>query len=104
MNKEIAETILAQLGGRRFQVMTGAYNFGFDSQAFSFRLKKNDSKANIVQIKYDYNADLYTVVFQKLHSKTFQLETLSETIGLDVEQTRAHFTSYTGLLLTLGAA
>lgn len=104
MNKEIAHTILEQLGGARFSLMTGAYNLGYDSESFNFKLKRNKSKATYVQVKYDYASDLYTVIFQNWNSKTYTLTKLDESVGLDVEQMRRHFTDYTGLYLTLGAA
>lgn len=102
MNKEIAQTILQQLGGARFTLMTGAFNLGYDTESFSFKLKANKSKANYVQIKYDVASDLYTLTFKNWNSKKYVLTDLDESIGLDVEQMRRHFTNYTGLYLTLG--
>lgn len=39
-NLEVAETILSQLGGRRFQMMTGAKNFIGSAHSLSFRMPK----------------------------------------------------------------
>lgn len=102
MTKEIAHTILQQLGGRKFEAMTGAFNMGYDTESFSFKLPKCKDGINFVQIKYDYDADLYTIIFRKWNSKTLKLTTIKESVGMDVEQMRDHFTSMTGLYLTLG--
>ncbi|RYD66868.1 MAG: hypothetical protein EOP83_04030 [Verrucomicrobiaceae bacterium] len=61
----IAETILQQLGGRRFQVMTGAKNFLGHENGLSFRIGRNTSGANRVMITLD-PSDTYTVEFQKV--------------------------------------
>lgn len=66
-NLTVANTILAQLGGRRFQVMTGARDFvGFDAQdagvrgGLMFAIGRNPGKISKVVIRLNA-ADLYDV-------------------------------------------
>jgi hypothetical protein len=47
MSTEVAETILEQLGGKRFIVMTGAKHFAADGNALRFRLPSNFAKSGI---------------------------------------------------------
>ena len=63
-NTQIANTILAQLGGRRFTVMTGAKNFIAIDNGLRFKLGKNASKANMVEIKLN-GLDLYDMRFYR---------------------------------------
>lgn len=105
MNQEIANQIIQQLGGQiKLHLMTGAKDFGFSNESVSFKIGRNASKSNLVQIKYNSGSDLYTVLFQNFSMKTLQIKTLSEVSELDVEQMRRHFENFTGLKLTLGAA
>jgi hypothetical protein len=66
-NKQIAATILSQLGGRRFTVMTGAKNFAFDGPSLQFRLPTRGKKTvpNHVSIRLNIN-DLYDVTFSRI--------------------------------------
>jgi hypothetical protein len=59
----IAETILKQLGGNRFIVMTGAKNFYTNGNDLCFKIGRNKTKANAVRIEYDYGMDLYKMEF-----------------------------------------
>ena len=63
-NKEIAATILAQLGGRRFIAFTGAKDFYSIDNGLRFTIGRNASKANRVEIKLN-GGDLYDVEFFK---------------------------------------
>ena len=72
----IAETILEQLGGNKFVVMTGAKNFISDGNTLRMTLPKNMSKANRLYITLDAD-DTYTMRFFKftagrLNKKTFE--------------------------------
>ena len=52
-NKQIAETIYKQLGGNKFKVMTGAYNFVFgnsDGKVFLQCRFKGSRKANLLEV------------------------------------------------------
>ena len=64
MNKEIAITILQQLGGNRFATFTGAKDFTVIDNGLRFRIGRNSSKANRVEIKLN-GCDLYDIEFIK---------------------------------------
>lgn len=59
----VANAILEQLGGRRFQVMTGSNNFMGDKDSLSFRVPAK--KANYVKITLMPN-DTYKMEFKKI--------------------------------------
>lgn len=63
-NHEIATTILQQLGGKRFIVMTGAKDFTTIDNGLRFKIGRNGSKANMVEIKLN-GLDLYDMEFVK---------------------------------------
>ena len=60
----VADTILAQLGGQKFIVMTGAKNFVWDNENQTLRmtLPKNGSKANRLYITLRWD-DTYNMRF-----------------------------------------
>ena len=64
MNNIIASTILSQLGGNRFIAMTGAKEFIALEDGLQFKIGRNASKANRVQIVLN-EKDLYDVRFSK---------------------------------------
>jgi hypothetical protein len=59
---EIARTILNQLGGNKFLVMTGAKNLMALDNGLKMTLPKNMSKANRLEIKVN-GMDLYDIRF-----------------------------------------
>lgn len=61
-NQEIAQTILTQLGGHKFAVMTGAKNFVAIDNGIRFNIGKNGSRANLVKVVLDWD-DTYTMSF-----------------------------------------
>ena len=68
-NIEIAQTILNQLGGRRFVAMTGAKNFVADSEnaKLSFKLPARFAKNGINHVSIRLTPmDVYTVKFSKI--------------------------------------
>lgn len=91
--KQIAETILAQLGGNRFLVMTGARNLLHDTASLSFKLPAI-AKANYVKITLDPD-DTYSVEFGRVRGLGyFKMSTLS---GVYADNLQSVFTSHTGL-------
>jgi hypothetical protein len=100
----VANTILEQLGGGRFRVMTGANNFiASDDYTLTFRLPgtKNfvKDRINVVRIKLE-PTDTYTVAFSRLYGPT--MTTIREVEDVGVENLREIFTSVTGLETSLG--
>ena len=63
-NEAIAKTIYNQIGGRRFTVMTGAKDFITIDNGLRFKIGRNGSKANMVEIKLN-GSDLYDMEFIK---------------------------------------
>lgn len=78
--KEIAQTILNQLGGNKFITMTGAkvsYSLNENDQpVLSCRLPSNFAKngINLFKVVYNYGLDLYFLSFNKDEKllKTFE--------------------------------
>ena len=76
-NQEIANTILEQLGGRRFIVMTGAKDFVAIDNGLRFTIGRNASKANRVAIKLN-SLDLYDIEFFYYRPWRFNARTMKE--------------------------
>lgn len=106
---EVAETILRQLGGNKFIVMTGAKNFIALNEyggALYFQIGKNASKANRVKITLQWD-DTYTVEFIKYTPYKFNVKTGKETHekndvlktveGVYCDTLQEVFTDYTGM-------
>jgi len=99
MTHPVAETILEQLGGQRFCVMTGASNFIGSPDALSFRLPRCRDGINGVRIVWEQ--DLYTLEFVRLRSHERLIVKAVERVGAD-DLCRV-FTETTGLHTNLGA-
>lgn len=103
----ICETILQQLGGRRFIVMTGAKNFiDCGSGELSFRLPSKPGYTkdgiNVVSIKLEDN-DTYTMTFYRL-GKSNKCTTLAKIATVDdvyCDMLTEVFTNHTGLYTRL---
>jgi len=99
--KDVAAEILKQLGGNKFMAMTGAKEFGFCSRGLGFKIGRNSSKANYVQINYDQGKDLYTVIFTKntFSNKTFEMtiKELGKFEGVYCDKLQEIFTNFTGM-------
>jgi len=67
-NIQIANTILAQLGGNKFIAMTGSTNFLAIPNGISMHLKKNRSGAKYLNITLN-GKDLYDMEFSKITIK-----------------------------------
>jgi len=95
----VAKTILAQLGGNRFIVMTGSKNFGGSDNLLSFKIGRNSSRVTHVRIKLN-SLDLYDVEYIRVWG--IKLETVAESSGLYADMLRDDFTEKTGLAVSLG--
>ena len=100
---EVANTILQQLGGRKFIVMTGARNFVGSDEGLSFRLPGSGGfcKAgiNCVQVTL-MPSDTYNVTFSRLRGD--KLTVVSEFTDIYCDGLRELFTRETGLETSLG--
>jgi hypothetical protein len=93
---QVAKTILEQLGGNRFAMMTGAKNFVGSADSLSFKLPSNFAKSgiNFVRVTLD-PSDTYTVKFLKIRgAKVTEIET-REMVYCDTLQST--FKAVTGL-------
>lgn len=103
-NQEIAQTILAQLGGNKFRVMTGASSFSSGDASLGFRLPRTPKgKYMGARIKLDVT-DTYTVTFLKTAGSFARgnYRVVEKAIaGVYADQLRAIFTSETGLAVSL---
>lgn len=101
----VAETILEQLGGRRFITMTGARQFVGTERSLTFKLpSKVDGVAfarngiNCVQVNLDAS-DTYTVTFSRVRgTKVTEINKISDVYCEDLQRI---FTDNTGLYTRL---
>jgi hypothetical protein len=100
MNKlEVAQTILDQLGGNRFVIMSGAKNLGAGTDYLSFGLGRNAGKVSHVIVKYVYGKDLYEMTFLSIRgTKTKTIASFEDVYSENLQEI---FTEVTGLLITL---
>ena len=92
----IAQTILQQLGGNKFIVMTGAKNFMDLGNGLSFKLPSNFATNGINYVKVTLQpSDDYTVEFGKLRGVKYTALKTVDGIYCDVLQDL--FTRTTGL-------
>jgi hypothetical protein len=96
MTTSIATTILEQLGGNKFRVMTGAKGFMGEANSLSFKLPARFAKdgINFVRITLDAS-DTYSVAFAK------GTKVLASFEGIYAEDLTALFTRTTGLFTYL---
>lgn len=97
-NKEVAETILSQIGGRRFITMTGAKNFVAINQGLQLDLPKTPhyvrdgiSRLHIVLTPMDE----YKITAYKIRG--MKVTEISVTDGVYCDQLEEVFTRLTGL-------
>lgn len=98
----VANTILEQLGGRGFMVMTGARGFIGDTASLTFRLPSSFASKGINVVKVVLNgSDTYDVAFSKLRG--VKLTPVSTHGDVYAEDLRNLFSTETGLALSLGS-
>lgn len=109
-NREIAVTILQQLGGNRFVAFTGAKDFTTIKNGLQFKIGRNASKANRIEITLN-GADLYDMKFIKYRPFSVKVdhrkgevktieeksETVKEWNDVYCDQLQDLFTETTGL-------
>ena len=94
---EIANTIISQLGGHKFFVMTGAKSpIALDS-GLQVNLPRNKTGGNKLRVTLTAE-DLYDVEFFSVRGAKVASKASAD--GLSVEQMRAFFESETGFYLT----
>jgi hypothetical protein len=101
----VAETILEQLGGRKFRVMTGASKFVGSATSLSFNLPGGGGfcKQGINRVHIELlPSDTYTMTFYRFRRGSALLVAAIYP-GLYFDQLQDIFTSVTGLVTSLGA-
>lgn len=96
----LAKRILAQLGGNRFIVMTGAKHFLGDKLSLSFKIGGNCKRVNYVKIVYDESRDLYNMGFYyaSVSKKSGpQKKEIAAYNGIFFDQLQELFTEATGM-------
>ncbi len=97
----VANTILEQLGGRRFIVMTGAKNLSGEKNSLTFKIPKAKSGITHVKVTLD-PSDTYTVRFIKqARAPSFAITTVKEYSDIYADQLRDLFEHTTGLYTRL---
>ena len=97
--KEIAKTILQQLGGNKFIAMTGAKNLGFTDKGIQMKIGRNAKGVTHVIIDLDRGKDLYNIEFVKVRG--MKRTTVKKLKGIYADQLKKIFTQYTGLRVSL---
>ena len=95
----VAKTILNQLGGHKFRVMTGSKNFLDHGDALSMRLGRNSSNSNYLKVSLN-SMDLYDVHFSKLTRK-FEEKSVKEYNDVYADSLVEIFESHTGMYTKL---
>jgi len=95
----VAKTILDQLGGNKFRMMTGAKNFGARDNSLSMRIGRNSSNSNYLKITLN-SMDTYDMKFCKLTRK-FEEKSVTEYKNVYNDLMRGTFTAHTGMYTSL---
>lgn len=94
-NLIVAKTILEQLGGNKFRVMTGAKNFVGTDNSISFKLPRFTG-LKITHVRITLNSlDLYDIEFLNIRGSNMKVIEKNENIYCN--QLQHAFTSATGL-------
>lgn len=94
----IANTIHAQLGGRQFDMMTGAKHFIGTDKGLTFQIPRAN-KIRAVRVTLEVT-DTYTVEFIAINGT--KVTTLAEVELVYADQLQRVFESHTGLRTSLG--
>ena len=96
--REIAQTILQQLGGNKFIAMTGAKNLGFTNKGLQMKIGRNAKGVTHVIIELT-SMDLYDIEFVKV--RAMKRTTIKKLKGIYADQLGKIFKKYTGLNIRL---
>lgn len=99
---QIARTILNQLGGHRFTVMTGAKDFLADGPVLIFSIPKAKNGINKVRITLE-PSDTYKLEFMRMRRQGGipVVDTIAKTDDIYCDVLQEVFTRYTGLEVSL---
>lgn len=94
----VANTILAQLGGRKFLAMTGAKNLTGSNKTLSFQLPSNLTKVNCIRVTLTAMDD-YMV--EGLNVRGTKIKPVALREGIYCENLQSCFETMTGLRCSL---
>ena len=95
----VAETILSQLGGNRFRVITGAKNFAATDNSLRMRIGRNKTNANYMEVSLNM-LDLYDITFAKV-TKMGEMKSVKTYENVYNDMLVEIFESHTGMYTTL---
>tara|TARA_B100000287_G_scaffold413697_1_gene445488 strand:+ start:67 stop:369 length:303 start_codon:yes stop_codon:yes gene_type:complete len=98
-NLTVAKTILEQLGGNKFCVMTGAKNLGGTENSLSMKIGRNSSNSNYLKITLNM-MDLYDMEFCKL-TRMGEKKSVTEYKNIYNDMLQDQFTAHTGMYTSL---
>lgn len=95
MTMQVAQTILQQLGGKRFAMMTGAKDFIGGDNKLKFRIPMTK---NITHVVVELTpADLYKMTFYRFNKAKLEMKVVDEEDGVYCDMLQDVFTEKTGL-------
>lgn len=97
-NKEIARTILTQMGGNKLVAMVGAKDLTAIENGLSFRFMRSNGM-NCVRIVLDEDEDLYNMEFLSVHGGTVKQKAYHQ--GVYCNELNTIFEKETGLATSL---
>ena len=95
----VAKTILSQLGGNKFAVMTGAKNFVDCGDALSMRIGRNKTSSNYLKVTLN-SMDLYDMKFSRVSPKGCE-RSITEYNNIFNDQLVKVFEKHTGMYTKL---
>jgi len=99
-SKQVAITILNQLGGNKLIAMTGARNFVSSPDSLGFKLPSRSARNGINFVKITLNVmDTYDVEFKKIWN--FKITDISRHEGIYDDMLQPLFVEETGLNVVL---
>ena len=98
-NTTVAKTILEQLGGNKFRMMTGAKNLMGIADGLVMKIGRNSSNSNYLKITLN-SMDTYDMEFAKL-TKMGEKKSVTEYKNVYNDLMRGTFTAHTGMYTSL---
>ena len=95
----VAKTILEQLGGNKFRMMTGAKHFGARDNSLSMKIGRNSSNSNYLKITLN-SMDTYDMEFAKV-TKMGEKKSVTEYNNIYNDMLTDQFTAHTGMYTKL---
>ena len=95
----VAKTILEQLGGNKFRVMTGAKNFMGFTDGLVMKIGRNSSNSNYLKITLN-SMDTYDMEFAKV-TRMVEKKSVTEYNNIYCDMLTDQFTSHTGMYTSL---